>query len=185
MNEAVREPKRLAGRLADYLFKLLTIVIALSLLLMLVLVFGNVVLRYLFNSGINISEEVARMCFVWLTFAGAVLAFRARQHLAINMVVDRMSPGMQKIVHILRQLLILWVLWLIVEGGSAQTIIGMSTVTPVTGVPIAVFSGAVLFSAVAMAVMTLLDLYVALRTPALPGNVKVFRTSVDSIDEVE
>ncbi|MFT0548121.1 TRAP transporter small permease [Allopusillimonas ginsengisoli] len=185
MNESAEHPKRLAARLADHLFAVLTIVIALSLLLMLLLVFGNVVLRYLFNSGINISEEVARICFVWLTFSGAVLAFRARQHLAINMVISRMPPGMQKVVHILRQLVILWVLWLIIDGGSKQTVIGFSTITPVAGIPIAIFSGAVLFSAVAMALMTILDLYVAVRTPASPGNVRVFRTSVDSIDEVE
>ena len=38
------------------------------LALMMVLVFGNVVLRYGFNSGIVVSEEMARFLFVWLTF---------------------------------------------------------------------------------------------------------------------
>ncbi|TEA70395.1 TRAP transporter small permease [Allopusillimonas ginsengisoli] len=166
------------------MFAVLTMIIALSLLLMLLLVFGNVVLRYVFNSGITISEEVARMCFVWLTFAGTVLAFRAKQHLAINMLVDRFSPSTQKVVHVFRQLLILWVLWLMIDGGWDQTIIGFSTVTPVAGVSIAVFSGAVLFSAVAMALMTILDIYVALRTPAVPENTVHFRTSVDTVDDV-
>ena len=184
MTETDKPVKGAVARLADHLFAVLTLVIALSLLLMLLLVFGNVVLRYVFNSGITISEEVARMCFVWLTFAGTVLAFRAKQHLAINMLIDRFSPSAQKAVHIARQLLILWVLWLMIDGGWDQTIIGLSTVTPVSGVSIAVFSGAVLFSAVAMALMTILDLYVALRTPATPGNVMRFRTSIDTVDDV-
>ena len=42
--------------------------IALMLALMVILVFGNVVLRYGFNSGIAISEEVARWLFIWITF---------------------------------------------------------------------------------------------------------------------
>ncbi|MEO5883317.1 MAG: TRAP transporter small permease subunit, partial [Caldimonas sp.] len=40
---------------------------------MVVLVFGNVVLRYGFNSGITASEELSRFLFVWLTFMGAVV----------------------------------------------------------------------------------------------------------------
>ncbi len=170
--------------LSDLMFTVLTAALALCVFIMLVLVFGNVVLRYAFNSGINISSEIARLAFVWLTFGGAVLAFRTREHLAINMGVERFSPTVQKFVHVVRQLLILWVLWLIMTGGWEQTVIGMRTVTPVAGMPIAVFSGAVLFSAVAMALMVILDLFVALRTPATPENTGVFRTSVDSVEEI-
>ena len=170
--------------LSDLMFAVLTAALALCVFVMLVLVFGNVVLRYVFNSGINISSEIARLAFVWLTFGGAVLAFRTREHLAINMGIERFSPRMQKFTHVARQLLILWVLWLIITGGWEQTVISMRTVTPVAGMPIAVFSGAVLFSAVAMALMAILDIFVALRTPATPENTGVFRTSVDSVEEI-
>jgi TRAP-type C4-dicarboxylate transport system permease small subunit len=37
---------------------------------MVILVFGNVVLRYGFNSGITFSEEVSRFLFVWMVFLG-------------------------------------------------------------------------------------------------------------------
>lgn len=36
------------------------------------MVFGNVVLRYGFNSGIDISDELSRYCFIWLTYIGAM-----------------------------------------------------------------------------------------------------------------
>ncbi|GAA0224176.1 TRAP transporter small permease [Castellaniella daejeonensis] len=170
--------------LSDLMFAVLTAGLALCVFAMLVLVFGNVVLRYAFNSGINVSSEIARLAFVWLTFGGAVLAFRAREHLAINMGIERFSPRVQKFVHLVRQLLILWVLWLIITGGWEQTVISMRTVTPVVGMPIAVFSGAVLFSAVAMALMVVLDLFVAWRTPATPENAGAFRTSVDSVEDI-
>jgi len=151
---------------------------------MLILVFGNVVMRYVFNSGIMISEEVARMTFVWLIFIGSVLAFRAKQHLAVNMLVVRLPVKQQKVIHILRQLVILAVLWLLIDGGWAQTIIGLSTVTPVAGVPIAVFSGAVWFCATAMALMILADLYVAIRAPATSGNASKFMTSYDYVEDI-
>lgn len=172
------------ARAANALFYVLMGLLAVCVLAMLLLVFGNVVLRYGFNSGITVSEEVARLSFVWLTFIGAVVALRARQHIAINMLVQRFSPQAQKIVHIARQGLILWVLCLIVDGGWRQTVIGMDTVTPVAGMQIAVFSGALLLSAGVMALMVLLDLFVALRTPATQENIARFCTSIDSVEEI-
>ena len=171
-------------RWADALFSVLTALMALCVASILVLVFINVVMRYVFNSGIDISTEVARLSFVWLTFIGTVLAFRSRTHLAVNMFLDRVPLHLQKPLHIIRQLIILWLLWLCVTGGWEQTVIGMRTVTPVAGMPISVFSGAVLFAAIGMAALTILDLITVLRTPVTPENVQVFRTSVDTVEEI-
>lgn len=184
MHDTDSRPPCLAQRCADGLFLALKFLLAFCMLVMVVLVFGNVVLRYGFNSGINISDEVSRLAFVWLTFSGAVLAFRSRQHLAINMLVFRMTPGMQKFFHAVRQLLILWVLWLMMDGGWQQTVIGLRTVTPVAGVPIAVFSGAVFLSSVALALMTVLDLYTTMRLPATAANAGAFFTSTDNTEEI-
>ena len=51
--------------LIDGYCRFLDALIALGLLIMVVLVFGNVVLRYGFNSGITVSEELSRWFFVW------------------------------------------------------------------------------------------------------------------------
>jgi TRAP-type C4-dicarboxylate transport system permease small subunit len=44
------------------------------------MVFSNVVLRFGFNKRINISEEVSRYFFVWLTVIGTVVTFRGHAH---------------------------------------------------------------------------------------------------------
>ena len=54
---------------------------------MVVMVFGNVVLRYAFNSGITVSEELSRWLFVWLTFLGAIVAIKEHGHLGTDMLV--------------------------------------------------------------------------------------------------
>lgn len=54
---------------------------------MVVMVFGNVVLRYVFNMGLNFSEEMSRYFFVWLTFTGAVLAFGEHGHIGVETLV--------------------------------------------------------------------------------------------------
>lgn len=52
---------------------LLAKMIGLFMALMVVLVFGNVVMRYGFNSGITLSEELSRWLFVWMTFLGGLI----------------------------------------------------------------------------------------------------------------
>lgn len=63
---------------------------ALALAVMVVMVFGNVVLRYVFNSGIAAAEEIARLMFVWLIFLGAILALRRHAHLGVELVQARL-----------------------------------------------------------------------------------------------
>ncbi len=68
----------------------LTVLMALCLVAMVVMVFGNVVLRYGFNSGITLSEELSRWLFVWMTFLGAVVALADRTHLGTDALVSRL-----------------------------------------------------------------------------------------------
>ena len=67
------------------------------LAVMVVLVFGNVVLRYGFNSGIAVSEELSRWLFVCLTFLGAIVALREHAHLGVDSLVERLPPLGKKI----------------------------------------------------------------------------------------
>jgi hypothetical protein len=70
-NRAATAPpgdKNMLDTLIDRYCRFINLLIALALALMVVLVFGNVVLRYAFNSGIAVSEELSRWLFVWITF---------------------------------------------------------------------------------------------------------------------
>ncbi len=88
-------------RLIDIYCRLLSGLMALLLAMMVVLVFGNVVLRYGFNSGIAFSEEVSRWLFVWLTFMGAVVALHSNSHMSLGEVVSALSPKAQRICHLI------------------------------------------------------------------------------------
>jgi TRAP-type C4-dicarboxylate transport system permease small subunit len=75
--------------LIDVYFKGLKILIAVFLAAMTVLVFGNVFLRYAFNSGITVSEELSRWLFVWLVFLGAIVGMREHAHLGMDTFIRR------------------------------------------------------------------------------------------------
>ena len=53
-----------------------------------VIVFTNVVLRYLTDGSISWSEEVARHMMLWLTFLGGGLVLRSGGHIAIDNLQD-------------------------------------------------------------------------------------------------
>ena len=67
--------------------RLLEIVLVSCMAVMFVLVFINVLLRLLFNTGIDVSEELPRYAFVWMCFVGGVLGMRRHNHLGVDMVV--------------------------------------------------------------------------------------------------
>jgi TRAP-type C4-dicarboxylate transport system permease small subunit len=133
-------------------------VIAAMLAVMVVLVFGNVVLRYLFNSGITVSEEVSRWLFIWMTFLGAIVALHEHGHLGVDMVVQRLPPLGKKICLGLGHLLMLYILWLLLQGSIAQARINWDVTAPTTGASMAIVYLSCVVFAVCAGFLMLLDL---------------------------
>ena len=145
-------------KLINQFCKLLDGVIAAMLALMVVLVFGNVVLRYGFNSGINLSEELSRWLFVWMTFLGAVVAVNERGHLGTDMLVGRLGPTGKRICLGLGYVLMLFVCWLLLKGSWEQMKVNLDSTSAVMQVSMAWFYGAGAAFAVLAGVMLLRDL---------------------------
>jgi TRAP-type transport system small permease protein len=133
--------------------------LVLMLALMVLLVFGNVVMRYAFNSGITESEELSRWLFVWLTFLGAVVAVRERAHLGSDMLTSRLGPLGKRLCLGIGQALMLWVTWLLLRGSWQQAEINWEVEAPVTGASTAIFYASGVVFAVSTGVMLLQDLW--------------------------
>lgn len=134
------------------------LILAALLAAMVVLVFTNVLLRYLFNSGIAASEEVSRWLFVWLTFLGSIVAFRDHGHLGTDMLVARLGRKGRQICLILGHLLMLWLCWLLLLGSIRQLDVNWNVHAPATGVSMAWLYGAGVVFAVSAALMLGLNL---------------------------
>lgn len=114
------------------IFRTLEMLLAALLLAMVLMVFGNVVLRYAFNSGITVSEELSRYCFVWLTFLGAIVAMRENAHLGMSNVVERLPRGGRIFCAVICQVLIVVCCALLVWGTARQHEVNATTFAPVT-----------------------------------------------------
>lgn len=147
------------AKLIEGYFHTLKALVALCLSLMVLLVLGNVVLRYVFNTGLTLSEELSRWLFVYLVFLGSVVALRERAHLGVDSLVSRLSPAGRRACLIASLLLMLWANWLLVKGSWLQTLINLETTAPASGAPIAVVYAAGLFFGASAGVLMLWDLW--------------------------
>ena len=147
-------------RLADGLFRVLKVAMVAFLALMVALVFGNVVLRYGFNKGITISEEMSRMLFVWLTFTSAVVAMRENAHLGIDSLVKHLPPAGKKACFLATHVLILIICLLFLQGSWKQTIIShdVGAIAPVTGMSMVMFYGTGVVFSVLASLLTIADI---------------------------
>jgi TRAP-type C4-dicarboxylate transport system permease small subunit len=127
---------------------------------MAVAVFINVVLRYGFGSGIAASEELSRLLFVWMVFIGATAAYPAGEHMAFTSLVGLLQNrprAMAAMTALIRLLVILGCL-LVAWGAWQQVLVGMDSKSVVLGYPASLLPLPALLSAVAIAVMALVEL---------------------------
>jgi TRAP-type transport system small permease protein len=139
--------------------QLLGYFIAAALALMVVLVFGNVFMRYAFNSGFTVSEELSRWLFVWVTFMGAVIALRDNAHLGTDMLVGKLGPTGKRICMGLSLLLMVYCLWLIFKGSYDQFLVNKDSESPVMEASMGWFYACgMAFSALSLPIL-LVDIY--------------------------
>src|ERR1700749_2744795 len=145
-------------RLIDLYCRLLKVAIAACLAAMVVLVFPNVVMRYLFNSGIPTSEELSRWLLVWLTFLGAIVAMREHAHLGVDTLVRMLPAYGKRICFIVNYCLMLFADWLLLSGSWRQTLINIDDRAPATGLSMGIFYAVGVIFGASTAVILLYDL---------------------------
>lgn len=124
-------------KLVDLFFKALEALLVLLLAGMTVMVFANVVLRYGFNSGIDISEEMSRFFFVWLIFLGAIVAMRHNMHMGFDLVVTSVSEPVRRVLLTLANGLVLAVCVMILIGTLQQFHVNATNIAAVSRISMA------------------------------------------------
>ena len=159
-------------RLIDHFFRALEWVLVFLLAGMTLMVFANVVLRYGFGSGIDLSEELSRFFFVWLIVLGAIVALRRNMHMGFDLVVATVSPPVRRVLLTLANGAVMGVCILILVGTLQQFHVNATNIAPVTRMPmIWVFGVLIPMSALVglMAGLRMLG-YATGRLTELPGQ---------------
>lgn len=88
----LRRSSRLLGRIE-------VAVASVLLAAMVVLVFTDVLLRYVFDAPIRGAGELATSMFVWVVFLGSATAARRRLHVAISWFMEQVPPKLATIAN--------------------------------------------------------------------------------------
>src|SRR6476620_8846273 len=144
--------------LMDRYCRLLSLAMVACMAVMVVLVFGNVVLRYAFDSGIAVSDELSRWLFVWMTFMGAVVAMRERGHLGTDFLVGRLPRAGKKLCLAISHVAMLFICWLLFTGSWEQTKINAATTSATMEASMAWFYASGMGLDIAAALLLLMDL---------------------------
>lgn len=139
--------------LSSFITKLLEGFVVIILTTMSCLVFLNVVLRYGFNSSINVTEEVSRYLFVWLTFLGAILAFSENRHVNVTILTANLSKYQQKCLHLITDGLMLFCCYLLITGSWTQFQSNLNNLSPISEIPTGITYLASFISGIAIAIL--------------------------------
>lgn len=102
---------------------------------MLIIIFSQVVARYIFGYSLTWSEEIGRYIFVWITFLGMTVAFRAGSHVALDFLCKSLSGLPRKMLETVNGLLILLLAAAIVYSGWNLFLLGMRQKSPALKIP--------------------------------------------------
>jgi TRAP-type transport system small permease protein len=133
--------------------------LVLGLSVMGLMVFSNVVLRYVFDSGIAIAEEVSRFIFVWLTLVGAVVAMQQGLNLGMDAIYRKLPYRWAMAVRTVSNVLILFCCAMLLKGSLAQALQNAGNVSALSGLPVGLMYGAGIFASVCMSLITLQDIW--------------------------
>lgn len=124
-----------------------------------VIVFVNVIMRYLFDSGLTWSDEVSVNLFVWFIFLGGILAELYGLHLKVDVFTDRMQPVLQRVCAIAADLLVVVSMLILFVGGVQQVEVTSGNISSATGLPSSYITVSMVIFAGAVLLLTLGDLW--------------------------
>jgi TRAP-type C4-dicarboxylate transport system permease small subunit len=146
-------------RAIDLFFRLLELLIVACLVAMVIMVFGNVMLRFTMNTGILISEEMSRYCFIWLIFIGAMAAMREKTHVGVDILIRILPYVGKKACLFLSESLMLMINCLFFIGTWKMHELQVTNVSVVVGLSMIWVYGIGYVVSVVMALMNLKALF--------------------------
>ncbi|MBU0934371.1 MAG: TRAP transporter small permease [Spirochaetes bacterium] len=127
---------------------------------MVLIIFVNVVLRYVFNSGLMWSEEVALLLAVWFIFIAMSLGVKQGLHINITLIPEsRQSPAVRKVLSWLKSLAALAVALTMIVHGWKLVGFTMQSIMPATQWPAGLLYAILPLSAIVIIYESLMDIF--------------------------
>lgn len=157
MSDSNRKSGGLGGAV-DKLFRAIEILIAIFLGVMIFFTFLNVVLRQ-FSIGFAQTEEISRICFIYLIYLGSIIAARENQHLMIDTLIGKLPEVGQKILYVIIQGLIIWLMVTLTNGAFTNAWNNRNDFWVATHIPVFMVHFAGVLLGVSVIIISIVNLY--------------------------
>lgn len=134
--------------------------------LMLLLVFGQVITRYVFNYTPAFGEELARYLFVWVVFLSLPLVAKYGGHMAIETITSRVHGATLKLLKILADIFTIVFLCIMVWCGIEMVIRTNYQTSPAMMIPMSWVYVVIPFGCAVMLLYVIMNLFNVIKTPA-------------------
>ena len=126
----------ISTRMIELLTKLERLVIGGLMAAITILTLAQVFWRYVLELPLQWSEEIARYCFVWVTFLGAATLMRLQDgHPAIDALYVRVSPKAQQVMDVASKLMVVIGSLAIAAGGLRLVLLQWNQLSPSVEIP--------------------------------------------------
>jgi len=120
---------KVLGRTINVVDQVLRYVVALGVATILFAIIFHICGRYFFGRTYMGTMELLRYTMIWISLLGAVLAFRANEHVTVNLFKGRLSPGNLLRLSIAAEIFLLVFLLAMVVGGLEISLRNMTQVS--------------------------------------------------------
>jgi len=119
----------LLDRISDGINRVVTYLVAVLLGAMTIIVFLQVLFRYVLNAPLDWSEELSTFTFVWASLLGASIGLKRSEHPRLDLIVNLFPSKTQKTIAGLYNLTILFLLAVLFIYGAKLTVTMKSQLT--------------------------------------------------------
>ena len=109
--------------------------VAIILGALVLIVFSNVLGRYIFHSSLAWSEEISRFLLIWMVLLGSISAYINDEHLGLDLLVKVLPKRLAQAVAVLGDILVIYALGLLISGGYNMTVESWTWTSPATSTP--------------------------------------------------
>lgn len=155
-----------AGVFFHWLDQILKTLVVIGNGVMLLLVFAQVITRYVFNYTPYFGEELARYLFVWVVFLSLPLVGKYGGHMAIETITSRVQGSTLKFLNICADIFTIVFLAIMVWYGALMVMRTNFQTSPAMMIPMSWVYVVIPFGCGVMLLYTVANLINVLRTPA-------------------
>ena len=122
------------ARASDILERITAIPLMCAGGLMVVVVLVGTFWRYVLDNPILWTEEAARYLMIWMALIGASISMKRREHLGVEIVINRLPHKAKKVVQLVTSLFVAYFLYVLTVQGAIMAWDARVQVSPALGI---------------------------------------------------